>query len=238
MKTQKLRLKANRRSRAMTCLHIHKPRHFSCNKPYGFTLIELIIAITLSSVILAILFSALRLAHRSQEKASERQDISQKMRIIADRLTWLIRGAYPYTVRTGEDSTIFFSGSSQGMGFVTSSTDAYSKGPEDAAGLKWVEISTDSQGLKIKENVYFLEDNLHAIGGKEYIFDPDVKGITFEYLDMDKEENAQYWVDKWLSTEKDRLPLAVRIKVVLEYNGKEIEMPTIIARIGGHSSQR
>lgn len=61
----------------------------------GFTLIEVIIAITISAVVIAILLAAMRLGYRSQEKGIWRDEVSQKMRIINDRVTWLLREHIP-----------------------------------------------------------------------------------------------------------------------------------------------
>lgn len=121
----------------------------------GFTLIEVIIAITLSAVIIAILLSAMRLGYRSQEKGMWREEISQKMRILNDRITWLFRGAYPYIISEPEGKILYFSGKASSAGFVTTSVDSYSEGPEDRAGMKWVQIFYDYEGLKIRKKFIF-----------------------------------------------------------------------------------
>src|SRR3989304_6049815 len=76
----------------------------------GFTLIELVIAVALSAVLFMMLLTAMWQAQRFREKGEEREDISQKTRILADRLTWLIGGAYPYSIKTEEGDYLYFSG--------------------------------------------------------------------------------------------------------------------------------
>ncbi len=197
----------------------------------GFTLIEVIVGVSLTAVLVMIVFSSLRLGQRAQEKAIERQDISQKMRILSDRLAWLIHGAYPYTVGKDAGAVIYFKGEADELGFVTTSTDPYSKEPEDMEGLKWVKLFVDSDGLKIKENVYFHKDALEDGDGREYLFDPDVRSMEFEYLDTGEDEGEGKWTDSWSPREKAYLPSAVRVVMVFEYRGKEIEMPPVIAAI-------
>ena len=46
----------------------------------GFTILELLIAISLAVMILLILFAGMRLASRSQQKATERAELNQRMR--------------------------------------------------------------------------------------------------------------------------------------------------------------
>lgn len=200
----------------------------------GVTLVELVIAITLSIIILIILFAAMRLGYKSQEKGTEKAEITQKIRIIGDRITWLVRGAYPYSIRKPDGQKIFFEGKSDQIGFVTSSIDTYGKGPEDLAGLKWVSIYTDNSGLKMREKVFFLEDAFDDSGGKVYVFDPEVKKLEFEYLDIPEDKEQGDWISEWDPDEKTYLPSAVRIKISFEHNGKDISIPEIIAKINAY----
>lgn len=198
----------------------------------GFTLIELIIAIALSAVILIILLSAIRIGHRSEEKGREREEISQRMRIIGDRLTWLVHGAYPFTAEKEDgEPRVYFDGGSSSLGFVTTSVDPYSEGFEDSIGFKWIMIFADSDGLKMTEKIYFLEDVFEDYAENEYLFDPTVRTIEFEYLDVDPKDGTSNWVSEWDPDEKDYIPSAVRMHVSIEIEGKTIALPELTATI-------
>jgi hypothetical protein len=202
-------------------------------KNKGFTLIELVIAITLSIVIVVILLAAMRLAYKSQEKGAERVEIMQRTRILGDRITWLIRVPILF-LKKPEEKKLFFEGESGKLGFVTSSVDSYGKGPEDSAGLKWVSVFADRDGLKIREKVFFLEDVFDNEGGKEYLLDPGVKKLEFEYYDVpqgEKEGDGGDWVSEWDPDEKEYIPAAVKFRITFEHKGKTFEMPEIITRI-------
>lgn len=192
----------------------------------GFTLIELVIAISLSSLIFAMLFTALWQTQKYREKADERQETAQKMRILVDRVSWLLKGAYPYYIKEEGKTLLYFSGTSSTIGFVTSSVDRYSESPTDMAGLKWITLSAGEDGLMVKENIYFLRENLKGEGGFEKVLDTDVKGIEFAYLTTDESGNTR-WVNEWNPTEKDRLPQAVRFRISFTYRGKDISTPEI-----------
>jgi general secretion pathway protein J len=200
-------------------------------KNKGFTLIELVIALTLSVVIVVILLAAMRLAYKSQAKGAEKIDMAQKIRLLGDRLTWLIRGAYPFFFKKLDEQKLFFAGESDKIGFVTTSVDSYGKGPEDLAGLKWVSVFMDSEGLKVREKVFFLEDVFDDDGGKVYLLAPEVKKLEFEYYDIPEGEKKGDWVSDWDPDEKEYIPAAVKFKITLEHEGKTIEMPEIIVRI-------
>lgn len=202
-------------------------------KNKGFTLIELVIALTLSVVIVVILLAAMRLAYKSQAKGAERIEIDQKIRVMGDRITWLLRGAQPFFIKkTSErEQKLYFEGESDKIGFVTTSVDSYGKGPEDLAGLKWVSVFIDREGLKMREKVFFLEDVFDDDGGKVYLLDPEVKKLEFEYYDLPEDETQGDWGSEWDSDEKEYIPAAVKFKITFEHEGKTIVMPEIIVRI-------
>lgn len=202
-------------------------------KNKGFTLIELVIALTLSVVIVVILLAAMRLAYKSQAKGAERIEIDQKIRVMGDRITWLLRGAHPFFIKktSDRDQKLYFEGESDKIGFVTTSIDSYGKGPEDLAGLKWVSVFIDSEGLKMREKVFFLEDVFDDDGGKVYLLDPEVKKLEFEYYDIPEDETQGDWVSEWDSDEKEYIPAAVKFKITFEHEEKTIVMPEIIVRI-------
>jgi hypothetical protein len=201
----------------------------------GFTLLELLIALSLSIVILIILFAALRLGYKSEAKGMERSEQAQKVRIVSDRITWLLRGTYPFYLNTPDEQKLYFEGKSDRIGFVTSSVDAHGSGPEDHAGLKWVSIFSDKDGLKMREKVYFLEKVFEDSGGKVFLLDPEVNKIEFEYLDIPEGEKQGSWVSEWDPEDKETLPAAVKVLMTMEKEGKKIELPELIVRI---ASQR
>lgn len=198
----------------------------------GLTLIELIIALSLSIVILVILFSAMNLSYKSQNRGAEKAEATQKIRIVSDRIAWLLRGAYPYIMKQTADHKLYFEGESDSIGFTTTSVDAYGTGPEDRAGLKWVSIYTDNNSLKIREKVFFLEDVFDSSGGKEYVLLSGVSGLQIEYLDVPEDDQTESeWVSDWDPDEMEYLPAAVKINFFLEHEGKTIAVPEIIVHI-------
>jgi hypothetical protein len=205
----------------------------------GFTLLEIMLALVITAGIFLLLFSALRLGHRSQEKGMERDEISQHIRILNDRLAWLIRGAYPYSIKIEGEETLQFEGSAGSLGFVTTSTDIYSEDPEDAAGLKWVTIYSDGGGLRMKERIFFMGGETAGEEEKELVLDPDVTGIAFKYLDLggageggeEAEEEGDIWVEVWDTEEKDYLPAAIKADITLTILEKEIQLPPVLARV-------
>jgi len=204
----------------------------------GLTIVEIILAMSFTAVIIVILFAALRLGHKAQEKGEIRADDSQKVRVVTERLQWLVRGAYPYILAKAGKPMLFFRGKSDSIGLVTSSIDKHGKGPEDSAGLKWVSLFTDSEGLKVTEKVYFLEDVFEDRGGKTYVLDPEVTKIEFGYYDLPEDEDSGEWVSEWDEENKPYLPTAVRMRITYTRNGLRAEMPEMIIAIHAQKKQK
>lgn len=201
------------------------------NDARGFTLLELTISLAISAVIVMIVFAALRLSWKSMDKAEIAAGESQKVRILNDRLAWLIGGTYPFFIKQAEVQKIYFSGERDRIGFVTTSVDSYGRGPEDTAGLKWVSIFVDYEGLKIREKVYFLEDVFDDSGGKTFLLDPDVKSIDFEYFDVEEESKVGEWVGWWDPADKNYFPAAVKFRLTMELKGRTIRLPEVVAAV-------
>ncbi len=204
----------------------------------GFTLLELLIAVSLSILILVVLGAAMRLGYKSQQRGTEQGEITQKMRILQDRIAWLIRGTYPFYLNKPDEKKIYFDGNSDSAGFVTSSIDTYGTGPEDLAGLKWVSIFVDSEGLKIREKVFFLEDVFDDSRGKVYLLDPEVRKIEFEFFEIKEDEKQGAWVSEWDPRDKETIPAAVKVTMTLERNGRKIEMPEMIVKTAVQTKNR
>ncbi len=203
----------------------------------GFTILELLIAISLAVMILLILFAGMRLASRSQQKASARSELNQRMRIVGDRVSWLIRGAYPYIVQKPDEKKLYFSGEDDALGLVTTAVDTAGRGPEDRAGLKWAYFFVDSKGLQVREKVYFLEDVFENSGGMVTLIDPDVRKITFSYLDVNEDDQEGSWTDSWNPTEKDYLPAAVKVGITFRQEETKAAMPEMIVTIQARSRE-
>ncbi|MCX7793630.1 MAG: type II secretion system protein GspJ [Thermodesulfovibrionales bacterium] len=196
-------------------------------KSKGFTLIELLIAFSISLLIILLIFSIFRLSSRSYEKITEQDEISQKIRVLNARISWLIRGIYPYkSINREGKERLFFLGKSDSLGFVTTSVIPETGKPYDLAGLKWVYLFKDSEGLKEKDSIYFLEENLEGNEDGAFVLDNSVESLSCEYLNP-VDNN---WQDNW-DSEKEYLPAAVKIKLRLMNKGKIIEIPEIIVSI-------
>lgn len=200
----------------------------------GFTLLELVISLLLSAVVVLIIASVLHLAIRSEEKGTRRQESSQHVRVLIAKLTFLLKGAYPYVAKTDEGREYYFEGGSDEISFITSSVVPETGSLIDRAGLKWVRIYLDSEGLKTMENFFFLSDDYEGGSPVERIIDDTVTEISFEYLDLgEKRTDEGEWKSEWSMEDSEYLPAAIKVSIVVKEEGsnEDVELPPFTVKV-------
>ncbi len=108
----------------------------------------------------------------------------------------------------------------------------------DVPGLKYIKIEVD-EGLSVTEQIFFMGEEGDAENNR-YVLDTHVKELEFSYLDPgietdteqeEVEEGEAFWTGDWDGADKHYLPLAVKIRVLIEQDEKQLWLPTIIARL-------
>ncbi len=174
----------------------------------GFTLIEVMIAMTLLVLLTLVLYGALDVGHKAVEKAEARSEQSQKLRLSGELLAAYLRSAYPYHV-SPNDPAIFFSGEETSLSFVS----ALSLGL-GGRGMSEIEISWDGEAggsgnLTLEEQMPVRLTG----GGTGYhnslVLRQNISDFHIEYLDPQSED--EHWVEQWDGAEQRILPRAVRL---------------------------
>ena len=209
--------------------------------PSGFTLLEVMLGLAITAIVMVILLAALRMGHRSQEKGLERSELAQRMRIVSDRLSWMLGGAYPFRYTDPDDERkklLLFRGQESSLEFVTTAVDKYSESAADLAGLKFVRLYADEAGLKSAERIFFMGvDELDSDSEEEFVFAPEVESISFEYMDVDEDTGTAEWISQWDTDELDYLPAVVRVSVTITHAGKSVDIPPVMAAIRAGGSR-
>ncbi len=116
------------------------PPNSTCRR--GFTLLELLITITLIGVVMVILAQAATLSIQTWEKGTASQFVNQQTSVVTDMISQQLRSAYPLQIPiTNDDGTkdlskkiLVFDGGSESVAFVTTKP----LGIDNQAGLHLV----------------------------------------------------------------------------------------------------
>lgn len=199
----------------------------------GFTLIEVILALSLFALMGGILYGAFALGHSAVEKSERSFAHNQKLRSVSDLLASYVRSAYPYR-ESEQDQSVYFAGEIDSLSFVS----AYSHGM-GGRGMAKISITRDGAGngaatLKLEEAVPVrLNDESGATGQTHRLtLQENITDFRLAYLDPQSDE--ELWEERWDARERRTLPRAVRF-TYRDENGKEVRrtfpiMITVLAQ--------
>lgn len=171
----------------------------SCSR--GFTLLELIISITILSLIAVIIGSGFRLGLKAWERGDEEAEAVQTMRVLSGLVFQQLKSAYPYKIKIDDKNVVVFKGEPDSMIFVTTLSTPY------PGGFKWVRYLHKDGALLYKEGMLPDKELIDNIPGDEEILENDVDEVNFQYYSNDEGE----WKESWEFS--DKLPGAVRAQI-------------------------
>ncbi|MBN1552801.1 prepilin-type N-terminal cleavage/methylation domain-containing protein [bacterium] len=182
-----------------------KTRKLASKSACGFTLLEVLLAVTILAMISLAISAGLSTGVRAWRAGERDLDLYQRKRILYDRLRREISGAINVRGKQ-EDEThyqMIFDGTSDTLSFVSTSESMTFAG--FPMGLKEITISAESgEGLIVREAIFSNTDFFSDEKGYTYILDSDVTEIKFRYfyyprpsrlLDDMPEEGE--WVESW-----------------------------------------
>jgi prepilin-type N-terminal cleavage/methylation domain-containing protein len=186
--------------------------------PKGFTLLELLLSMTIMAVIAAICFGVFRMGVRAWEKGETRVAANQRLRIIPELLRrQLASVALPEVWRQGHQLQ-FFMGTPRSLEFI--SRVALLSRPDEGGALVQYRISAAPDG---GDTLEFHEMNLIRLrqldGESPALTDGDFQALVsgwqslaFAYLDPEPvKPEADPWVGEWDAITRRGIPRAVRI---------------------------
>jgi len=200
----------------------------------GFTLLELIITFTILSLMLVMIFGALRLGSSSWDRGEETAERYQRMRIVIKLLSQQLKSAFPYKVKAqkAEADYIACLGEGDSLRFVS----AFSLLARRPEGLVYVIYRVEEKGsagktLKVYEKRVLNKDFMEETPDDDK-FTPlleDLSDFKFEYFEAEEDEDkggeGGEWVGAWDGKEKKELPREVRMTAEWKENkGKKGEM--------------
>jgi general secretion pathway protein J len=206
----------------------------------GFTLLEVIVTLTILGFVLLMVSGTFRLGLSSWEKGDDVKEDYQKIRMVSQLVSRQIKSLVPYKIRTekAEGNYLAFDGKAHSLRFV-SALPIKARRPE---GFVYVVYQFKEEGGKKGRFVLyeqralnrdFFEDDLKEdtavtlFGG--------VSQVRFEYYrEADKEKGrTEEWVEEWNAKDEKELPKALRMTITYwNERGKEKAPPiTVLASV-------
>lgn len=189
----------------------------------GFTLLELIIAMTVFGMIGLGIFGVLVLGARSAGSGERVTEQARRYRVANDILARQIAATEPMQLPRqdegglddedeGQSAEPYFFGTADTLDFVTTAPQR-----PDASGMAIVNYWFEDGTLMMSEKPVFSAygsgkelDRAQVEDTTSTILLYDVESVTFAYQ---RESDSDEWLEEWDATEEDQLPACVRIDV-------------------------
>jgi prepilin-type N-terminal cleavage/methylation domain-containing protein len=224
------------------------------NRQAGFTLLELLITLTILAMIMGIVYGGMRLGNRAWLAGESRIERNQRIRLVLNQLAEEIRSAYSIKMKgeTVDDKYQAFWGEPNKISFVTVTAGLMSEPLENKLRAVSYYVET-GRGLVMKETALNFDDFFNQLDTQEaIILDPEVAEISFRYYYMpddqgeDSTEKKGIWATEWDPKDKEnkllnegdedyskepitarQLPNAVEITLTMQPE-REGEQPKVI----------
>jgi general secretion pathway protein J len=191
----------------------------------GLTLLEVLVALTILSVIVVVLVTSLRVGVRAWEGGERRAAIQQEMRIVTEILTEALSSAAPFRGRLGGglERVVLFEGEEDEVHFVTTAPPLVLDAP--AAPFHAVTLRrTGEDQLRLVERLVPADD---PFGDEPHVvLSRAVTALKLEYRD-----GEGLWQDRWDPKDSAGLPTAVRIAFTVRDRGRSDRSVTFVVPI-------
>jgi general secretion pathway protein J len=203
------------------------------HRPEGFTLIEVMITLTILGFILLIVFGSFRLGLSAWEKGESMKNEYQKFRIVSELISRQIKSVVPYKIKTqkAEGDYLGFEGKAQSLKFVS----AFSMRAKNPEGFVYAIYQFKKEGKEGSRFVLYeqrvLNKNFFEEEPKEELAVSLLEGVSdvrFEYYQKEDtlKNRTEGWVKEWSAKEENELPEALKVFIMYEQGGNEkMEIP-------------
>jgi prepilin-type N-terminal cleavage/methylation domain-containing protein len=194
-----------------------------CDATAGFTLLELIISLTIIAIIAMLVQNGFKLSVNTWEKGEAAIEDQQQYRVVLELIRRQLSSSLPNTSseRVKIHPDVFFKGDDASLEFIS----RMSLIPGDSSGrirVRYrVEMEDDRKSVSFVESG--LIDRLRVSSQDEpgeedwHVLLSDIRDFTFEYLTRfppeDDLDDSSFWESSWGESDKQkRFPLALRIR--------------------------
>lgn len=201
----------------------------------GFTLIEVLLAIALVSIIMAMAYGGFRASVRATTSGEEVIEQTNRLRVVQQFVRRQLMQSRALIIEQFEDGEIVrFQGDGEHVRFVSPMPGYLSYGGPYVQELS---LERGSDGMELVYYYAMLNgyepDMLREVSDGRVLME-GLAGGEFIFLDYDQETGETFWTDFW--EEPERLPLAVGVMLDMD-SDRGLAWPDLIAPVMVDTSQ-
>jgi len=187
----------------------------------GFTLIEVMVTLTVLAFILLMIFGVFRLGLSAWEKGDSIKDEYQVVRIASQIISRQVKSLVPYKIKSqkAEGDYLAFEGKAHSLKFV-SALPLRAKQPEGFVYAVYAFREGEKEGGRLvfyEQRVLnrdFMEDKPKDEASVSLF--AGISEVRFAYYQEENPEKNQVaaWVEEWDAKEKGEIPKAIRVTLI------------------------
>jgi general secretion pathway protein J len=189
----------------------------------GFTLLELVLALSIVGAMLAIVFGGLRVGLRAWQRGEQSTESLQHARSLSILLTQSLGGSHAYLgpAPAGSQPEVLFQGEPDRISFVTVSPPFPLPAPIAFTAVTFSVDGGERPGFAVREKA--LPSNEPFDVDTAMVVDPALTAVRFRYL----RGNEGTWEDRWDGAQERALPSAVEVTLTTLGGGELVEQPPV-----------
>lgn len=189
----------------------------------GFTLLEILVVIALTSILMVTVFQALHRVRKNEAKFQRQRDDEKDVYLLFYRMSNLFKNTSSLEVFNNREFSVYFRGEGGGMTFL-------SRAPliSPYGGVYFIEMRFEKNKILYREKNFIGRGDADFVSFAEleseafYTLLEDVEGARFQYYLWDKGADDFTWKGDMNSFEKDPLPMKVGLRML--YGGRVYDL--------------
>jgi len=188
----------------------------------GFTLLEIIVVLTMLSLIMVMVYEGIQISRKMSEKGIKRIDATNEVRVVQELIRRQISRILPMAFKEEDGTFVIFEGDDEHIMFVSPMPGYLGNG---GPHVQLIEIVNAKGGKILQFSHWLLNDSLEQEAFEDSDQEPiilleNIKNAEFSFVKLNEEGELGEWESEW--EEMENTPLMVRLNIEMD---KEALMP-------------
>jgi len=183
------------------------------NKESGFTLIEIIIVMTMLALLMTMVYGAINTSRKMSAKGIKRIDATNEVRVVQNLIRRQVSRILPMAFKEEDNSFVIFEGDEDHIMYVSPMPGYLGKG---GPHVQLIEIVNAKGGRILQFSHWLLNDSLEEEDFEDSEQEPvvlleNIRDAKFSFMKLDEEGEPEDWENEW--EEPENTPLMVQLEV-------------------------
>jgi general secretion pathway protein J len=184
----------------------------------GFTLLEIIVVMTMLSLIMVMIYGGIQSSRKLSEKGLKRINASNEIRVVSELIRRQISRILPMAFKENDGEFVIFEGDDNHIMYVSPMPGYLGKG---GPHVQLIEIVNAKGGKILQFSHWLLNDSLEEDSFEDSDQEPvvlleNIRGAEFSFIKLNEEGEPGEWESQW--EESENTPLMVQLEVDMGEN--------------------